>query len=51
MQAGDVPRTFADLELLYRLTGYRPDTPLETGVEALVSWYRDYQKNSGALIY
>ena len=51
MQAGDVPRTFADSELLYRLTGYRPDTPLETGVEALVSWYRDYQKNSGALIY
>ena len=44
MQAGDVPRTYADSELLYRLTGYRPDTPLETGVEALVSWYRDYQK-------
>lgn len=44
MQAGDVPRTFADAELLYRLTGYRPDTPLEKGVDALVSWYRDYQK-------
>ncbi|MFM8860341.1 MAG: NAD-dependent epimerase/dehydratase family protein [Methylocystis sp.] len=44
MQAGDVPRTYADSELLYRLTGYRPDTPLETGVEALVSWYRNYQK-------
>ena len=48
MQAGDVPRTFADAELLYRLTGYRPDTPLEKGVDALVSWYRDYQKNMGS---
>ena len=51
MQPGDVPRTYADANLLYRLTNYRPDTTLETGVEALVSWYRDYHAKHGGLDY
>ena len=42
MQPGDVPRTFADASLLQALTGYRPDTPVETGVAAFVDWYRSY---------
>jgi UDP-glucuronate 4-epimerase len=43
MQKGDVPRTFASADLLERLTGYRPQTPLEEGVKALVDWYRGYR--------
>jgi UDP-glucuronate 4-epimerase len=42
MQAGDVHATFADATLLAALTGYRPATPLATGVKAVVDWYRDY---------
>lgn len=42
MQPGDVPRTFADPSLLRALTGYRPDTSVETGVDAFVRWYRAY---------
>ena len=42
MQAGDVPRTFADADLLQALVGYRPHTSVEKGVRAFVDWYRGY---------
>jgi len=42
MQPGDVPATFANTDLLFRLTGYRPATPVTAGVPAFVAWYRDY---------
>jgi UDP-glucuronate 4-epimerase len=42
MQKGDVARTWADTDLLHRLTGYRPSTKLEVGVAAFVDWYRAY---------
>jgi UDP-glucuronate 4-epimerase len=45
MQQGDVPATWADADLLYTLTGYRPDTPVSTGVKAFCEWYRDYYKS------
>jgi UDP-glucuronate 4-epimerase len=51
MQKGDVPRTFASAELLERLTGYRPQTPLEDGLRALVDWYRDYRSRYGPLAF
>lgn len=41
MQPGDVPRTFANCDLLEKLTGFRPATPIETGVKAFVDWYRE----------
>jgi UDP-glucuronate 4-epimerase len=40
MQKGDVPVTFANCDLLERLTGYRPATGVDQGVAALVEWYR-----------
>jgi len=46
MQPGDVPATYANADLLEKLTGYRPATPLNIGVPAFVSWYRDYYKSS-----
>ena len=44
MQPGDVLRTEASTELLEALIGFRPATPIETGVEAFVRWYRDYYR-------
>jgi len=42
MQKGDVPVTFANTDLLFNLTGYRPATSLDKGVAAFLEWYRDY---------
>lgn len=39
MQKGDVPRTFASPDLLLALTGYKPETGLDVGVNAFVQWY------------
>ena len=42
MQAGDVPATWADAELLKTLTGYAPQTTVKDGVASFVRWYRQY---------
>lgn len=40
MQDGDVPHTAASAELLERLIGYKPETPISLGVPAFVGWFR-----------
>lgn len=48
MQAGDVPATWANAELLKTLTGYTPQTDVEDGVSVFVDWYRaHYRPNEG----
>ena len=42
MQPGDVPATCADVDDLARDVGFRPATPIETGVARFVEWYRSY---------
>ena len=42
MQQGDVPATYADVDDLARDIGFAPRTPLETGVERFVEWYRSF---------
>jgi UDP-glucuronate 4-epimerase len=42
MQPGDVPATTASADVLERLTGFRPSTPVEVGVARFVDWYRNY---------
>jgi UDP-glucuronate 4-epimerase len=42
MQKGDVPATWANADLLKRLTGYRPATDYREGIRQFVAWYRDY---------
>ncbi|HWM28020.1 MAG TPA: NAD-dependent epimerase [Woeseiaceae bacterium] len=44
MQPGDVPDTYADVDDLARDVGYRPATPIETGVKRFVDWYIDYYR-------
>jgi UDP-glucuronate 4-epimerase len=43
MQPGDVPSTFANADLLERLTGYRCQTTVREGVSAFVDWYKAYR--------
>jgi len=42
MQAGDVPATWANADLLRSLTGYSPQTSVPEGVAQFVAWYRSY---------
>lgn len=42
MQMGDVPATWANADLLERLTGYKPITDFRVGVGQFVAWYREY---------
>ncbi len=42
MQPGDVPATYANTDALDSAVGFRPDTPVETGVANFVKWYREY---------
>jgi UDP-glucuronate 4-epimerase len=44
MQPGDVPETWANVDDLMRDVGFRPATPIETGVRNFVAWYRDYHR-------
>jgi UDP-glucuronate 4-epimerase len=42
MQMGDVPATWANADLLQRLTGYRPQTDFRDGIARFVAWFREY---------
>jgi UDP-glucuronate 4-epimerase len=42
MQPEEVPVTYADVEDLMADVGFRPNTPLEVGIERFVTWYRSY---------
>ncbi|MBD3664553.1 NAD-dependent epimerase/dehydratase family protein [Sulfitobacter aestuariivivens] len=44
IQPGDVPATWADTSLLNTLIGPRAATPLATGLQRFVDWYRGYYK-------
>ncbi len=46
MQPGDVPATYADISDLIRDVGFKPQTPIEVGIERFVEWYREYFKVS-----
>ena len=44
MQAGDVYQTYADVDDLFEVTGYKPSMTVEDGVEQFIQWYRDFYK-------
>jgi UDP-glucuronate 4-epimerase len=42
MQAGDVYKTYADTQELFKVTGYQPRVGVREGVESFVKWYRAF---------
>ena len=44
LQPGDVVATAADISALEAAVGFRPATPLESGVREFVAWYRAYYR-------
>ncbi|WP_234571593.1 NAD-dependent epimerase [Rhodohalobacter sp. 614A] len=42
MQKGDVPKTWADVQSLHTLTGFRPEVSVEEGVKRFIDWYKKY---------
>ncbi|MEM9445484.1 MAG: GDP-mannose 4,6-dehydratase [Verrucomicrobiota bacterium] len=44
MQPGDVPLTYADITKSKELLGYNPQTPIEQGIQAFVSWFHEETK-------
>lgn len=42
MQPGDVPVTYADTSALERDFGFRPNTPLRTGLRKFAEWYKGF---------
>ena len=42
MQAGDVSATYADVDALAKDVDFTPATPIDTGIETFIDWYRSY---------
>jgi UDP-glucuronate 4-epimerase len=42
MQPGDVPKTEANVTDLMEDLGYKPNTPIEKGIESFINWYKTY---------
>jgi len=42
IQTGDVPATWANTDLLFQLTGFRPSTDIDIGIKNFIDWYREY---------
>ena len=42
MQPGDIPVTFADVDDLERDIGFKPLTPVTSGLDKFVKWYKSY---------
>ena len=42
LQPGDVPATYADVDDLIKDVGFKPGTPIETGIKCFIEWFKDY---------
>ena len=42
MQAGDVNRTWADVDSLKKDFDYRPQISIKNGIHRFINWYRNY---------
>lgn len=42
LQPGDVPATWANVDALSQDVGFRPETPIEFGIQQFVKWYCEY---------
>jgi UDP-glucuronate 4-epimerase len=44
MQAGDVEKTYADIDASRRDLGFEPRVPISEGIPRFVKWYQDYYR-------
>ena len=44
LQPGDVVATYADVNDLIEDVGFKPETPIETGIENFIEWYKDFYR-------
>ena len=44
LQAGDVPETYANIDDLIQKFDYKPNTPVQKGIDNFVAWYRNFFK-------
>jgi UDP-glucuronate 4-epimerase len=42
LQAGDVPASHADVSDLIEDIGYKPNTPIQVGIDKFIDWYMDF---------
>jgi len=49
MQAGDIPRTYADVSALEKSIGYKPNTSIIKGINNFIDWYIKYFKEEGGI--
>jgi len=42
LQPGDVTKTFANVDLLVKELDYKPNTPIQKGIDNFVKWYLEY---------
>ena len=44
MKPGDVPTTYASTDLLQEAVGFKPETPIEVGLQKFAEWYVEYYR-------
>lgn len=44
IQPGDVPKTWADVDSLFELTGFKPKVTVQEGIKNFVEWYKNYYR-------
>jgi len=44
INAGDVPATYASIDLLKEAVGFKPETSIEEGLQKFTNWYVNYYK-------
>jgi UDP-glucuronate 4-epimerase len=42
LQPGDVPASHANVDALVKAVGFKPETPIEVGIDRFIAWYKDY---------
>ena len=42
LQPGDVIATYADIDYLTKDVGFKPGTPIDTGIRRFVEWFKEY---------
>ena len=44
IQKGDIPISFASVNKINKITGYKPTTKIENGISKFINWYKSYYK-------